>query len=77
MVKVVVNKERCKGCGLCVEVCPKGVLKMSNSFNKMGYHFVEVVDESKCMGCKNCVTICPDVVIELYKIEEKINKEVR
>jgi len=67
MIKIVIHFERCKSCGLCIEECPQKILKLSNSFNKMGYHFVETTDEEKCIGCKRCVTICPDVVIELYK----------
>jgi len=27
--KVLINKERCKGCGYCVEFCPRGALMMS------------------------------------------------
>jgi len=71
MVKIVVNAERCKGCGLCVEVCPKGVLRISPTFNSLGTHFVEVADEAACTGCRRCAIICPDVVFELYLMEER------
>lgn len=67
---VKVNKERCKGCKLCIEVCPSGIFKLSNKFNKMGYHFIETINGKSCIGCKRCVIICPDVSIEIYK-EEK------
>ena len=61
-----INKNRCKGCQLCVDVCPKKHLKMSSSFNKLALHFIEEVEDNPCIGCKNCVVICPDTAIELY-----------
>lgn len=68
---VKINKERCKGCKLCIEVCPSGIFNISDKFNKIGYHYIETVDGKTCLGCKRCVIICPDVVIELYKNEEE------
>ncbi|MCX7917623.1 MAG: 4Fe-4S binding protein, partial [bacterium] len=64
---VKVNKERCKSCKLCIDVCPVGVFSLSKDFNKIGYHYVEVLNGKNCIGCKKCVIICPDVVIEIYK----------
>ncbi len=64
---VKIDKERCKSCQLCIEVCPSGVFKISNKFNKMGYHYVETFNEKSCIGCKKCIIICPDVAIEIYK----------
>ena len=67
---VKVNKERCKSCGLCLNVCPRGIFQISKNFNKMGYHYAEVIDGKECIGCKRCVIICPDVAIEIYKNEK-------
>jgi len=63
---VKINKNRCKGCSLCIKVCPKKILTTSSLFNNMGYHFIEVSKNDVCAGCKNCVIICPDSAIELY-----------
>ncbi len=71
---VKVNKERCKGCKLCIDVCPSGIFKTSENFNKIGYHYVEVVNGKNCIGCRRCVIICPDVVIEIYKNTKKEEK---
>lgn len=64
---VKINKERCKSCKLCIEVCPSNLFTTSKKFNKMGYHYVEVIDGKECVGCKRCVIICPDLAIEIYK----------
>ncbi|OFV79410.1 MAG: 4Fe-4S ferredoxin [Acidobacteria bacterium RBG_13_68_16] len=55
--------ERCKGCGFCVEYCPKDVLVMSEEFNKKGYHPPKVVKAGECVNCNLCEMICPDFAI--------------
>ena len=72
MSKVEINQKKCKGCQLCIEVCPVNILNMSSEFNSLGYNFAKVVDEDKCISCARCAQICPDVLIEVYK--EKIEK---
>jgi len=73
MFIIKVDKERCKSCGLCIEVCPNKVFRLSKNFNKAGYHYVEAEGEGKnnCSGCQKCVIMCPDVAIEIYKKEDK------
>jgi len=67
MPKVVINGERCKGCGICVMICPHGVLKSSEILNSRGYFQVLVDQENKCTACLNCGLMCPDVAIEIWK----------
>ena len=61
--EVRILRERCKGCGFCVEFCPKDVLALSEEFNQKGYHPPEVVDADGCVNCHLCEMICPDFAI--------------
>ncbi|HUV52516.1 MAG TPA: ferredoxin family protein [Dehalococcoidia bacterium] len=63
--KVVINKDRCKGCGYCVEFCPRDTLKMSDELGPKGYGFATMADKSKCLGCGLCEIICPEFAINL------------
>lgn len=64
-------KERCKGCGFCVEYCPKGVLALSEEFNSKGYHPPEVVKPDECVNCDLCEMLCPDFAIYCIRVEEE------
>ena len=70
MFEVKVKKDKCKGCKLCIDVCPNNVFSISGDFNKLGYHYAIVKNMEKCNGCKRCVIICPDVAIEIYLKKE-------
>lgn len=61
--QVHIKWEVCKGCGFCVEFCPKKVLKLSGKFNKKGYHPPEVANPDACLGCELCGLYCPDFAI--------------
>ena len=67
-----INIERCKGCGLCVNVCPSKILTLSNNrYNSKGYHHIVVEKPEKCIGCGSCAIICPDVVFTVYRYVNK------
>ena len=66
--KVIIDLDRCKGCGLCTFACPSKILTlMQDLFNSKGYHPVTVSNPEKCIGCGVCATICPDVVFTVYR----------
>ncbi|WP_265822465.1 4Fe-4S dicluster domain-containing protein [Geovibrio ferrireducens] len=67
MIKVLINGEKCKGCGLCIQVCPKKILRFSDNINSMGYSIIMCTDQDACILCKSCALVCPDVVFTLQK----------
>jgi len=68
--RIVVDEELCKGCELCISVCPKNVIKMANDrFTPQGYHPAELVDpDEECTGCAICSIICPDAAITVFRM---------
>ncbi len=65
--KVIINQEFCKGCGLCVNICPKKILTIEDGFNSKGYYPATIFDEEKCIACGFCAQVCPDVAISVYR----------
>jgi 2-oxoglutarate ferredoxin oxidoreductase subunit delta len=66
--EIYIIKDRCKGCGFCIEFCPMSVLEESDEINEKGFHPPRVVDESKCVLCNFCSAVCPDFAI--YVLEK-------
>ena len=67
--KIVIDTERCKGCGLCVTVCPKNCIVISRQSNKNGYFPAEVTN-ADCTGCCSCAIICPEAIIKVFREED-------
>jgi 2-oxoglutarate ferredoxin oxidoreductase subunit delta len=67
---ITIDKERCKGCGLCIAACPHQVLAYSGELNRSGYNVVRMANQDACVGCAFCALTCPDIAIEVYR--EKI-----
>lgn len=63
--QVQINRERCKGCELCRNACPQGVISMSKNINIRGYYYAEVADAPRCIACCLCAITCPDQAIEV------------
>jgi len=68
--RILIDKERCKGCELCVSVCTSALLSMSKQLNSKGYHYAERNGMGPCNGCQQCVQICPDAAIKLERVQD-------
>ena len=61
MWQVEVNKEKCEGCGECVEGCPGEVYELINGKS-------EVVDIDECHGCHTCEELCESDAITISEM---------
>jgi 2-oxoglutarate ferredoxin oxidoreductase subunit delta len=68
--RIEVNDLYCKGCGLCLTVCPKQVIAIDDEhLTPKGYHPAMLADpEGACTGCAICAVICPDAAITVYRL---------
>jgi 2-oxoglutarate ferredoxin oxidoreductase subunit delta len=75
----IINKDYCKGCQICVEVCPKKVYSDGSEVSDMGYLVPDVTNYDDCIDfnrikkkkkpmCELCILSCPDQAItdDLY-----------
>ncbi|MDY7032362.1 MAG: 4Fe-4S binding protein [Thermodesulfobacteriota bacterium] len=67
MGKIIIDRDRCKGCGFCIDACPKDLIIITNDLNIQGYLPAKIEDNDNCTGCALCAEVCPDVAIEVYK----------
>ena len=67
IAEVLIDEERCKGCGLCLDVCPVQILELANYFNSRGYKPAVAKGPKKCRGCTWCKLVCPDGAIKIRK----------
>jgi len=66
-MSISINRQWCKGCGVCVAFCPKGALRLDEE-EKAAW------DAEKCVSCGMCERYCPDLAIEFKsdKPQEKV-----
>lgn len=65
-----INQAECKGCGRCIEACPKDVLNLSKTYNQRGYRTAAYAGDG-CIGCGQCFYACP----EPYTIKVHVIKD--
>lgn len=67
--KIIIDKELCKGCSYCIEVCPSDVIVIEETFNTKGFFPASIENEESCTGCCMCAQMCPEIAIEVYREE--------
>ncbi|MEH0022961.1 MAG: 4Fe-4S dicluster domain-containing protein [Desulfobacter sp.] len=65
----IIDSERCKGCGLCINVCPKNVLEITDKVNAKGHFPAFQARPEDCIHCTLCCVMCPDVAISIVDKE--------
>jgi 2-oxoglutarate ferredoxin oxidoreductase subunit delta len=64
---LLIARDRCKGCELCVAACPHHLLALDREVvNALGYHPIELLDPALCTSCAFCARVCPDTVFTIY-----------
>lgn len=66
-----IEVDSCKGCGLCIDVCPKKVLAISQEVNSKGYFPAYQVRPQDCVYCTTCCIMCPDAAISIAEAADK------
>ena len=70
MIKV--DELYCKGCELCIAVCPQEVLALDmDTLTAKGYHPVHLIAEG-CTGCAVCALVCPEASLTVYREALKV-----
>ena len=68
-VRHLINKEWCKGCGICIHFCPKQVLE----FDEQGK--AHAARPEDCIACRLCEYRCPDLAIQIMENDQEGENE--
>lgn len=67
MAHIEVDSRFCKGCELCIQFCPKQIIKLGDKLNDIGDRYLVQTDPVSCTGCKLCAIMCPESAITVYR----------
>ncbi len=64
-----IAEHRCKGCDLCIPVCPVDIIEKADPqhVNEMGWRPVQVSNMGRCVACALCAVVCPDLAIDVFR----------
>ena len=61
MYEIIVDAEKCIGCGECVDICPTEVYELQDEISVP-------VNVDDCVGCESCVEVCEQEAITVREI---------
>ena len=65
MAQITIDKACCKGCNICLSVCPKKIFVKSKKRNNYGTAMPDVKAPEDCIECRMCERLCPDGAIDV------------
>ncbi len=71
--KPTVLPQLCKGCGRCIDACPKHCITMGHEINQDSGLVPIVIDYDVCNGCGVCISACPEpygLATDTYELED-------
>lgn len=68
MLVIDIHNESCRGCEMCVDICPTDVFAFDASTHKATVQKVE-----DCIGCLSCAFICPSGAISNPNVHQVKN----
>ena len=60
MVKIVVDSQKCTGCGTCKDTCPVGVYEIKDNKSV-------AIKAEECLVCRACEVQCPETAIQVVE----------
>jgi len=67
--RVTINEAYCKGCGYCIEFCPRKCFDRKADLNAKGVNPPVFARPADCVGCGQCNLLCPDLAIRVEEVE--------
>jgi 2-oxoglutarate ferredoxin oxidoreductase subunit delta len=68
-VRIKINRDMCKGCGICIAFCPQGVFELNQDEKALAPH------AKNCNACGMCELLCPDMAIEVKQAKNESHNE--
>jgi len=68
MIGPRVRTDSCKGCGLCIALCPRHILVFSERINARGVRYAVPGQPHNCADCGTCYMVCPDAAVEIVEL---------
>ncbi len=67
--EILIDDRYCKGCHLCIAVCPRQVMARGEKRSRAGYAMPQVTRLEECISCMLCEMTCPDMALTV--VQEK------